>query len=183
MKKYSENRVLAGTVCALCALISVFGLGGWKLKGQYDKTVALFTQGDGDGSRYCMEAYLDRASEYAMELSEESRQYLSDEEQAARVEEAAMELSAENGPVSGRYEIYRSLTRSVERLYSDLQAAGKQDEAAIALAYGDYLSVGDLIKRDAYPEKAEAYNKTAGAFPAKLLSGLWGVGQLDTFGR
>lgn len=86
MKKYSENRVLAGTVCALCALISVFGLGGWKLKGQYDKTVALFTQGDGDGSRYCMEAYLDRASEYAMELSEESRQYLSDEEQAARVE-------------------------------------------------------------------------------------------------
>ena len=79
MKKYSENRVLAGTVCALCALISVFGLGGWKLKGQYDKTVALFTQGDGDGSRYCMEAYLDRASEYAMELSEESRQYLSDE--------------------------------------------------------------------------------------------------------
>ena len=68
-------------------------------------------------------------------------------------------------------------------LFPDLQAAGKQDEAAIALAYGDYLSVGDLIKRDAYPEKAEAYNKTAGAFPAKLISGLWGVGQLDTFGR
>lgn len=125
----------------------------------------------------------DGASEYALELSEESRQYLSDEEQAARVEEAAMELSAENGPVSGRYEIYRSLTRSVERLYSDLQAAGKQDEAAIALAYGDYLSVGDLIKRDAYPEKAETYNKTAGAFPANLISGLWGVGQLETFGR
>ena len=183
MKKYSENRILAGAVCILCAGISVFGLGGWKLKGQYDKAVDLFTQGDGDGSRYCMEAYLDRASEYAMELSEESRQYLSDQEQAAKVEEAAMELSAENGPVAGRYEIYRSLTRSVERLYSDLQAEGKQDEAAITLAYGDYLSVSDLIKRDAYPEKAAAYNKIASAFPANLISGLWGADQLDTFGR
>ena len=64
LKKYSENRVLAGTVCALCALISVFGLGGWKLKGQYDKTVALFTQGDGDGSRYSAQiGYLGRGSQ------------------------------------------------------------------------------------------------------------------------
>ena len=49
------------------------------------------------------------------------------------------------------------------------------------LTFPERCRIAALV--DIYPEKAEAYNKTAGAFPAKLISGLWGVGQLDTFGR
>lgn len=179
--RITENRGLALAVCLACSLVSIFGFGGMKLRNQYDEVTEYFVEGD-DG-RHSMENYLDRCAEYASNLAYEARQYLDNDEKIENVLALAGELSAEIGPGGGRYETFSELTGAVEELYSALQSAGHDGEAAVIVAYGDYQSACDLIARDGYYEMAKEYNRTASGFPAMQIAHLWGVEWADTFGR
>lgn len=179
--RITENRGLALAACLACALVSILGFGGMKLKIQYDEVMEYFVEGD-DG-RHSMENYLDRCAEYASDLAYEARQYLDNDAKIENVLALADELAADIGPGSGRYVTFSELTGAVEELYSALQSAGHGGEAAVTVAYGDYKSACDLIARDGYYEIAKEYNNTAGGFPAMQIANIWGVEWADTFGR
>lgn len=179
--RITENRVLAAAVCVICALVSVLGVGGWKLSGRYDDVTEAFVQGADE--RHNMEAYLDRCVQYAGDLAHEAAQYLDSGELADAVLEYAAALGAQNGPGGDRYQNFVMLTSGVEALYSALQEAGAADETNIALAYGDYQSVLDLIRRDEYYAIAAEYNELADSFPAGNIAAVWGVDKADSFGR
>ena len=179
--RISENRALALIVCVICVLTSVFVLGGIKLKGEYEDTVYEFV--DGGDVRHNLEAYLDRCADYATELADEAVQYLDPADDADKVRELAAALSAQNGPGGDRYDNYIILTAAVENLYSTLQLVDKSDEPAIKLAYGDYKSACDLIKRDDYYEDAAAFNKKVNGFPAGIVAAIWGIDKADSFGQ
>ena len=130
-----------------------------------------------------MEYYFDRSVGYASDLAYEAMQYLEDDSAAERVLELCNVLSAEEGPAEGRWTAYKALCGEVDRLYSQLQAEGCADETAVKIAYNDFQSTRDLIKRDEYHAVAEGYNDTVDAFPANLISGMWGIGEVEVFDR
>lgn len=179
--RITENRALALALCVVCALVSIFGIGGMKLKGKYDDVAAYFVEGEDE--RHNMEAYLDRCSEYADDLANAAKKYLIYDEEIDAVLEYSDELNVEYGHSGSRYANYVQLTEAVEELYTQLEIAGSYEEPDVMLAYGDYQSAADLIKRDDYHSKARAYNDLASGFPASLIASVWGVDWVDTFGR
>lgn len=176
--RITENRVLALVVCVICALASVLGIGGMKLKSQYDDTLGVFFHGS--DAQHNIDYYLMRGTEYAETLAFESMQYLDDVTAAEDVLALVHGIEAGGGPEC--YNEYAALTDGVELLFSQLQTAGHDEETAIELAYYDYQSVRDLIKRDDYHECAREYNEMVSAFPAKLIAGMWGIGSVAGFG-
>ena len=179
--RVTENRKLALTACILCALISIFVIGGLKLKGRHSDVRDIFV--NGSDAQHNIEYYLERGTGYASDLAYEAMQYLEDDAAALRIIDLCGEISAQEGPAAGRYDLFAELTNDVELLFSELQAAGHADETNIELAYYDYQSICDLIKRDDYHDAAEEYNKLADAFPANIIAGIWGAGEAETFGR
>lgn len=179
--RITENRVLALILCAVCALVSIFGIGGFKLKAKYDEVTDYFLEGEDE--RHNMEAYLDRCAEYADDLANAAKKYLIYDEEIDAVLEFSDELNVDEGPGGDRYYNFYSLTNAVEELYTQLEIAGSYEEPDVMLAYGDYQSACDLIKRDGYYELADAYNRTASGFPAGMIASMWGVAGADEFGR
>ena len=182
--RLNGKRTACAAICVLCALISVFGFGGFKLKNKYNSVKDVFMDGTDTTStvRYSMDAYLDSCAEHAKKLAEEAKKYTVDDELIANVIEDADKLLGMDG-LDGRYEAYTRLTGEVESLYSALQAAGAADETNVKLEYADYTSKQDMIKRDGYYDYAKAYNSTVKAFPANIIGGLWGAVSADMFSR
>lgn len=179
--RITENRILALVLCVVCALISIFGIGGMKLKGKYNDVTEYFVEGEDE--RHNMEAYLDRCSEYADDLANAAKKYLIYDEEIDAVLEFSDELNADKGPSGDRYYNFHALTNAVEELYTQLEIAGSYEEPDVMLAYGDYQSACDLIKRDGYFEMAASYNDMVSGFPAGMIASMWGVGWADDFGR
>lgn len=182
--RLTENRKLGAAAVILCALISVFGLGGIKLNCKYDALENTFIYGTETqlSTRHSMDAYLDRCCENATDLAQEAKQYIPDSENIEKVFALAAELGATDG-MDGRYSKYESLTGAVEDLYSELQTAGHDSEVAVAKAWGNFGSARDLLKRDGYHAAAAEYNGLLDAFPASAISGLWGLDEAESFGR
>ena len=179
--RITENRKLALVVCIICAVISIFGIGGMKLNGDHNAVTGVFV--NGADAQHNIEYYLERACGYAADLAYESMQYLDDDAAANDVLMLCDMLNGEEGPRGARYENYVALTRGVEMLYSELQSAGYGEEAAIEIAYYDYQGVCDMIKRDDYHAVAAEYNAKVASFPAGLIASIWGVGSANAFGQ
>lgn len=179
--RVTENRKLALAVCIICAVVSIFGIGGMKINAKYKGVEEAF--GNGADERHNMEYYLDRCVEYASDLSYEAMQYLEDDSTAEMVLEFCDSLSAHEGPAEGRWAAYNELCGEVELLYSELQSKGYAEETAIEIAYYDFQSTRDLIKRDEYHSAADGYNEITEAFPANMIAGIWGIREAEEFGR
>ncbi len=179
--RVTENRKLALAVCIICALVSIFGIGGIKLNAKYSGVEDAFVNGADE--RHNMEYYLDRCVGYASDLAYEAMQYLEDDSTAETVLEFCDSLSSHEGPADGRWAAYNELCGEVDLLYSELQAEGYADETAVKIAYYDFQSTRDMIKRDEYHAAAAGYNDTVDAFPANLISGIWGIGEAEVFDR
>lgn len=182
--RLNGRRIIAGAACAACAVISIFGIGGWKLSRKYNGIERTFIYGTETSvaTRHSMDAYLDRCSEYSARLAQEAKQYIDDTQAIEEVLELSEGLSASDG-INGRYQVYTQLTYAVEDMYSALQAAGASNETGVTTAYHDYLSAQNLIKNDGYYMEAADYNDTIGAFPANVIAGIFGLERADTFGR
>lgn len=178
--RITENRILALVVCVICAFVSVFLIGGLKLKGEYSDVNDAFI--NGADAQHNIEYYLDRGAGYAADLAYESMQYLDDDTACEYVLSLSKALSGEEGVTDARYDNYVLLTDGVEKLYSEVQSAGHGDETAIEIAYYDYQGIGDLIKRDEYHACADDYAELISAFPANIISAIWGVDADISFG-
>lgn len=181
--RLTENRRIASAVLLACVLLSVFALGGWKLRAKESALNDLFVLGSETAlaTRHSMDAYLDRAVDAANVLAQEAKGYAVDESLVGDVLQSAGALGKANG-MNGRYEPYSNLTGAVENLYSTLQAAGAGDAVHVKAAYGDFTSAQSLLKYDAYHAEANSYNKVVGAFPARVIGALWGVNEAETYG-
>ena len=182
--RLDKNRIIAGAVCAVCAVVSIFGLGGWKLSNRQRSLEEIFTYGTDPelATRHSMDAYLDRCSEYSAELAQVAKLYLDDYQSIEEVLELS-EMLCEDDGISDRYSVYKALTACVEDMYSELQVMGAYEDSAVITAYHDYTGAQNLIKNDGYHKAAADYNKVLSAFPANVISGLFGVEKAETFGQ
>lgn len=180
----NRKRNIAVVVSIVCAMFSIFMIGGIKLGAFSSKLEDTFFYGTDRelSSRHSMDAYLDRCSEYSAELAYEAEQYIDDRSLIDSVLSLSAELSETDGS-KGRYSKYVELTSAVESLCSALQKAGASNEVAVTTAYHDYASAQNLIKNDGYVMQAIDFNKKLDRFPANIIASIWNVRKADTFGN
>ena len=182
--KWHENRPLAWVALALCALVSVFGLGGMSLARARGQALAVFDDGTAAGQegRHCMDAYLDGAAECAQIMAAEAVRLKGDTAASDAVAAQAAILGSDSAGLSARAAAYAALNTEVDRLYNETYTDDKAAFAPFKLAYDDFWGDDDLIRHDAYPALARSYNARISGFPARMVASVTGNGALETFG-
>lgn len=183
--RLSENRKLAWIVLAVVAIGSVFGLGGGHLARERGKVMEMFYEGAETGTtRESMDAYLDRAAECARTMSSEAKLHLGPDDATAAKMDEAMANFGDGDSLDERYAAYTALQGLSDELYNKFYAdqVPEADRVNFKVAYDDFWGADKFVQRDAYRALARDYNDSLDGFPADVVSGLWGLDALNTFG-
>ena len=172
----AKKRPVAALVLAALALVSVLGIGGARLQGEYRRTAALYSAAQDEYAQLDAAASLIRVAGNV--LGQDN----------ADVQTAQAALDAWNADTTARpdvqYGLNTTLSGAVELLYaSAADAADPQARGQLDDLHDSFTSAQAVIQRAAaaYNEEAAAYNAVTESFPANVLAGLWGVGELTTF--
>ena len=184
--QFSENRKIAFVVLAVCALASIFGLGGMGLARERGSVLAVYDRGADTSlsTRHSVDAYLDSASESARLMASEGQLHLKDSQVqlADSVEELAGRMDAAQD-TGERYEAYTALKSAVDKLYNAMYGAVKgSDYTNFKVAYDDFWENENKIKHDDYIKLAAGYNGLISGFPGGVVAKLSGQSELSTFG-
>ena len=184
--RFNENRPLAWAVFAACALGSVFGLGGSSLARERDRVEDYFYAGAETTAttRSSMDAYLDRAAECVLEMASEAQLRLgADNANAQKMLDTLASFGDDDG-LDARYSAYQALQGLSDQLYNEMYAANLSDSERVNFkhAYDDFWGCDKYVRIDPYRSMAAEFNDSLDGFPASLAAGLWGVGELNSFG-
>lgn len=175
----------AALVLVVAALVSVFGIGGLKLKGSYARVQGLYTTAAneyGDGIQTDLAAQADAAAS----LIRLAGRILGETEPTVAQASTALDgWNAAEATPDAQYRANQALYAAVGDTYTaaSLQADSDQRNQLDAL-YAEFTSRQALVERAAandYNPAAEAYNRTTASFPGNLIGGLWGVGRAELF--
>ena len=177
---------MAALALVVLALVSVFGIGGARLKGVRSSTAQIYSAQQ-DEYGHSIQGDFAAQTDAAASLIRVAGNVLG--KQDADVLNAQAALDAWNAQASAdqpavQYQLNTTLLGAVDILYTaaadsaDSKAKGQLDDL-----YDGFTSAQATIQRAAadYNTRAESYNKTAAAFPANVLAGLWNAGPLQTF--
>lgn len=173
-------------VLAVLALVSVFGIGGARLKGMRSSTARIYSaQQDeyGHGIQGDFAAQADAAASLIRVPGNVLREQDADV-QAAQAALDGWNAEADAARPAVQYQLNTALSGAVDLVYTaasdvaDSKAKGQLDDL-----HDSFTSAQATIERAAadYNAKAEDYNATVSAFPANVLAGLWNAGPLQTF--
>ncbi len=182
----AKKRPVAALAVVVLALVSVFGIGGARLKGMRSSTARVYsTQQDEYG--HSIQGDFAAQTDAAASLIRVAGNVLG--EQDTDVQNAQAALDAWNAQASAdqpavQYQLNTTLSGAVDVLYTaaadvaDSKAKGQLDDL-----HDSFTSAQATIQRAAvdYNTRAESYNETVSAFPANVLAGLWDAGPLQTF--
>ena len=184
--KFLENRRIAWAVYAVCAVVSVFCLGGVRMRSDQAKIDAVYYEGTDTAlsSRHSMDAYLDRAADAAGILAQEGALYLGAEDSQCFLTNRLAQEVREAESISERYDHYLALIDSVESLYTALEGENLSEKQMVnaSMAYGDFKGAVNLVKNDQYHQLAANYNKDTSGFPAGLIRDMFGLEERNTYG-
>ena len=183
----AKKRGVAACVLALCVLVSVFGIGGNALKSQYRAICDTYTATDKYG--HGIQQDFDTQADAAANLIRLCEPVLGSDNDAVFSANAALDAwntsAQENGaqpPV--QYAANKQLYSAVDALYAVGSAKASGDaKRQMDTQYDAFVSAQATLERAAaaYNQQADAYNKKTAAFPANVISGLWGVGEVPSF--
>ena len=183
--RLSENRKIAAAVLVVCILVSIFAFGGGALGRERRKVMKVFNDGTEPGLsvRHSMNAYLDSAAECTQIMANEAEARVGESEAGNTALSNAALIGEDTADLDTRYKAYTDLKGQVEKLYNSLYNAVSAEEFRdFKLAYDDFWGYDDLISHDEYPKYAKRYNELVSGFPGGVVSGLLGLGALNTFG-
>lgn len=182
-----KKRAVAGGLCAVMVLASVFGIGGAKLFAYRANIAMSYVRGVEEydhGIVYSLDAALEEAQGIvdlcAAQLGEENAQII-----AAR-EAIALRRNRPGG--TGPAEDYRAslaLQSAITTLYNTMTFEyGTEEDIGLALQlrWMDFSAAQHILTRNSYNDAVDEYNRLAGSFPANLIGALWGAGELERFG-
>lgn len=181
--RFSENRVIAWIVLAVCVLGSIFGLGGAAVAREQAKIEKVFFKGADDRDiSHCMDAYLRRAGECAEILANEAILLLGDNADANDMLAATAFIGSDDG-LDDRATAYQEMCSLSDKLYNAVYGAGLSDAQRknFKIAYDDFWGTARFIEKDPYHELAREYNEDLKGLAA-LAGRLHGAGEIcDTF--
>lgn len=182
----AKKRPTALAVLVAAALVSVLGIGGAQLKGQWRETSEIYTnQIDeyGNGIQQDFSSQADAAASLiriagAVEGEQDA------DLQAAQTALENWNKAADRKNANEQYTLNRQLYTAIDTLYT--AAADEADSKAkgqLTDLYDSFVSSQMILDREtaAYNQQADAYLKLTRGFPGGVQAALWGVGDIPTF--
>lgn len=182
----AKKRPTAVLALVVLALVSVFGIGGARLKGLRSRTAQIYTTQQ-DEYGHSIQGDFATQTDAAASLIRVASNVLGEADADVQTAQAALDrwnAEADAAQPAVQYSCNTTLVGAVDLLYTaaadtaDAKTKGQLDDL-----YDSFTSAQATIQRAAaeYNTQAEAYNETVSGFPAKVLAGLWDAGTLQTF--
>ncbi len=172
----AKKRPAALAVLAVAIVVSVLGIGGAQLKGQWRETSEIYTS----------QNFSNQADAAASLIRIASAVVGTDDAdlQAAQTALDNWNEAADRKDANEQYTLNQQLYTAVDTLYT--AAADEADSKAkgqLTDLYDSFVSSQMILDREtaAYNQEADSYLKLASGFPGGVQAALWGVKDIPTF--
>lgn len=172
----AKKRGTASIVLVVLALVSVFGIGGAKLKGVYTDTAESYTAQDNYG--HSIQGDFDTQADAAANLIKQAGYADAAPAALQDAEDALDAWNAADRTPAAQYTANRKLYSAVDALYASLNnKVDSSTQRALDDQYNAFVSAQATIERAAaeYNLSVDDYEKTVSQFPANVIAGLWGA--------
>lgn len=161
----------------LLMAVGVFGIGGAKLAGYYNNTMAGFNSG-----KYSITADMDQRVSAAANVVTVAKKITGLDAQLVQAAEQAVDALKQPVGPKQTYANDQVLNTAVEALYdAALPLASDDQKGLLSEQHSEFLSRGTILRNSPYNEEAKRFNKDRDAFPASLIGALWGVEDAEYF--
>ncbi len=181
----ARKRPVAVLFLAVMIAVSVFGIGGVRLKGKYNNVVSIYTEESdrhGNGIQGDFSVQMDNAANLTRQCQKILGQ---DSAECAAVSGLVAQWETTPRTPSAQYEVITRLNGAVDAMYSAAKAAASgEDLDRVEGLDANYVSTQSILEREIaqnYTTAAQEYNQLAGSFPASLIAPLWGAGEAELF--
>ena len=182
----AKKRPTALAVLVAAALVSVLGIGGAQLKGQWRETSEIYTNQIDEYGNGIQQDFSGQA-DTAASLIRIAGAVVGEQDADLQAAQTALEnwnKAADRKNANEQYTLNRQLYTAIDTLYT--AAAGEADSKAkgqLTDLYDSFVSSQMILDREtaAYNQQADAYLKLTRGFPGGVQAALWGVGDIPTF--
>ena len=182
----AKKRPTALAVLAAVALVSVLGIGGAQLKGQWRETSEIYTNQIDEYGNGIQQDFSGQA-DAAASLIRIAGAVVGEQDADLQAAQTALEnwnKAADRQNANEQYTLNQQLYTAIDTLYT--AAADEADSKAkgqLTDLYDSFVSSQMILDREtaAYNQQADAYLKLTRGFPGGVQAALWGVGDIPTF--
>ena len=182
----AKRRPTALAVLVAAALVSVLGIGGAQLKGQWRETSEIYTNQIDEYGNGIQQDFSSQA-DAAASLIRIAGAVVGEQDADLQAAQTALENwneAADRQNANEQYTLNRQLYTAIDTLYT--AAADEADSKAkgqLTDLYDSFVSSQMILDREtaAYNQQADAYLKLTRGFPGGVQAALWGVGDIPTF--
>ena len=182
----AKKRPTALAVLAAAALVSVLGIGGAQLKGQWRETSEIYTNQIDEYGNGIQQDFSGQA-DAAASLIRIAGAVVGEQDADLQAAQTALEnwnKAADRQNANEQYTLNRQLYTAIDTLYT--AAADEADSKAkgqLTDLYDSFVSSQMILDRETadYNQQADAYLKLTRGFPGGVQAALWGVGDIPTF--
>ena len=182
----AKKRPTALAVLVAAALVSVLGIGGAQLKGQWRETSEIYTNQIDEYGNGIQQDFSSQA-DAAASLIRIAGAVVGEQDADLQAAQTALEnwnKAADRKNANEQYTLNRQLYTSIDTLYT--AAADEADSKAkgqLTDLYDSFVSSQMILDREtaAYNQQADAYLKLTRGFPGGVQAALWGVGDIPIF--
>lgn len=182
----AKKRPTALAVLVAAALVSVLGIGGAQLKGQWRETSEIYTNQIDEYGNGIQQDFSGQA-DAAASLIRIAGAVVGEQDADLQAAQTALEnwnAAADRQNANEQYTLNRQLYTAIDTLYT--AAADEADSKAkgqLTDLYDSFVSSQMILDREtaAYNQQADAYLKLTRGFPGGVQAALWGVGDIPTF--
>ena len=182
----AKKRPTALAVLAAAALVSVLGIGGAQLKGQWRETSEIYTNQIDEYGNGIQQDFSGQA-DAAASLIRIAGVVVGEQDADLQAAQTALEnwnKAADRKNANEQYTLNQQLYTAIDTLYT--AAADEADSKAkgqLTDLYDSFVSSQMILDREtaAYNQQADAYLKLTRGFPGGVQAALWGVGDIPTF--
>lgn len=182
----AKRRPTALAVLVAAALVSVLGIGGAQLKGQWRETSEIYTNQIDEYGNGIQQDFSSQA-DAAASLIRIAGAVVGEQDADLQAAQTALEnwnKAADRKNANEQYTLNRQLYTAIDTLYT--AAADEADSKAkgqLTDLYDSFVSSQMILDREtaAYNQQADAYLKLTRGFPGGVQAALWGVGDIPTF--
>lgn len=182
----AKKRPTALAVLVAAVLVSVLGIGGAQLKGQWRETSEIYTsQIDKYGNG--IQQDLSNQADAAASLIRIASAVVGTQDADLQAAQTALDNwneAADRKNANEQYTLNQQLYNAIDTLYT--AATDEADDKAkgqLTDLYDNFVSSQMILDREtaAYNKEADAYQKLATGFPGGVQAALWGVKDIPTF--
>ena len=182
----AKKRPTALAVLVAAALVSVLGIGGAQLKGQWRETSEIYTNQIDEYGNGIQQDFSGQA-DAAASLIRIAGAVVGEQDADLQAAQTALEnwnAAADRQNANEQYTLNQRLYTAIDTLYT--AAADEADSKAkgqLTDLYDSFVSSQMILDREtaAYNQQADAYLKLTRGFPGGVQAALWGVGDIPTF--